>query len=310
MRNDNLSLWSRLNVWLRQVNVWLLIALLALGALVFDSLRYYLELHQTVWAGLGAFASHFWYAVPLAVAIIVLTRLQPQVKLLGSACYDEVGRLVEQQGDFRLDEFTVRNMLTALRVNGKQGLHNIKLPSGANVYFVREGGRTLLLSFSGPASPQALTAGVERLRGQMPTTFDLLDDLEPPVAALAANVLTTPIKCRVLDFFHQHDRTAIQVSDLAYWVNAPEDKVHQALSELVDLGLVECQSICDCTFYRLNQGAEISTHLDRLFAWRRKWQVTLGRMDQILGHDRTIVRDGKSAGRWVSTAARDRLNTD
>lgn len=310
MRNSDSSIWGRLQARFRQVNTWLLVALLALGTLVFDSLRYYLELHQTVWTGFRAFASHFWYAVPLTIAIIVLTRLQPQVQLLGLAAYDEVGRLVQQQGDIHLDELTVRNMLTAQRANGKQGLHSLTLPSGANVYFVREGGRTLLLSFSGPAPPQALTAGVEKLRGQMPTTFDLLDGLEPPVAALAANLLTSPLKSRVLDFFHQHDRTAIQVSDLEYWMNAPEDQVKRVLQELTDLGLVECQSICDCAFYRLHQGAEVSFRLDRLFAWRRQWQVAFGRVEQILGHDRDGADGGRLVRRGAPTTLKDRLDAD
>jgi len=67
-----------------------------------------------------------------AIAVIVLTRLQPKAKLLGLAAYDETGHLVHRQGDFHLDELTVSGMLTALRSNGRRGLHSITLPSGAD----------------------------------------------------------------------------------------------------------------------------------------------------------------------------------
>lgn len=271
----------------RQANTWLILALLALCGWTVDALRMFLSMHETVWAGLGAFASHFWYAVPMAGAIVVLTRLQPKARLLGLAAYDEAGRLVHHQGDFRLDELTVRGMLTALRTNGRQGLHGFTLPSGANVYFVRQGGLTLMVSFSGPASPRELAASVQQLRPDRRPTFDLLDGLEPPVAALAANVLTSPVKRDVLAFFRQRRQTAIEAGDLAYWVNAGEDDVMHALDELANLGLVQPQCICDTTFYRLNQDPEAMFLLDRLFDWRNAWQMTLDRLEQAIGHSPT-----------------------
>jgi hypothetical protein len=275
-----------LKVKLHQVNTWLIIALLALAGWTADALRLFLDMHETLWAGLGAFASHFWYAVPMTIAIIVLTQLQPKARLLGLAAYDEAGRLVHHQGDFRLDELTVRSMLSALRDNGQQGLHGFTLPSGASVYFVREGGLTLMVSFSGPASPQEVTGSVQQLWADGLPAFDLLEGLEPPVAALAANVLASPVKRDVLAFFRRRRQTAIQAGDLAYWVNADEDELTRALEELTDLGLVQPQCVCDTTFYRLNHDPEVSTSLDQLFAWRDKWQMILERMEQTIGRDR------------------------
>jgi hypothetical protein len=93
-------LWKQL----RQGNTWLVIALLALAGWTFDALRMFLTMHDTLWAGLGAFASHFWYAVPMIVAIVVLTRLRPRTRLLGVTAYDEAGRVLDRRGDFHLDE--------------------------------------------------------------------------------------------------------------------------------------------------------------------------------------------------------------
>jgi hypothetical protein len=310
MHHHVLSIWNWLKVKLHQVNTWLIIAWLALAGWTVDALRMFLDMHATLRAGtsaalstsLGAFASHFWYAVPMTIAIIVFTRLQPRAKLLGLAAYDEAGRLVHHQGDFHLDELTVSGMLTALRTNNQQGLHGFTLPSGANVYFVRQGGLTLMVSFSGPASPQELTVSVQQLRLDRLPTFDLLDGLEPPVAALAANVLTSPVKRDVLAFFRQRRQTAIEAGDLAYWVNAQEDEVIRVLGELAELGLVQPQCVCDTTFYRLNHDPEVMTHLDRLFAWRNEWQMTLDRLEQTIGRE---IFAGPATGRDRSTDIRD-----
>lgn len=72
---------------------------------------------------LDAFKDYVAEDVAMAIAIIVLTWLQPKAKLLGLAAYDEAGRLVHHQGDFRLDDLTVRGMLSALGTNGQPELH-------------------------------------------------------------------------------------------------------------------------------------------------------------------------------------------
>lgn len=283
MRDPDLSTWNRLKGRFLQVNTWLIIALLALAGWTIDALRLFLNMHESLRAGLGAFASHFWYAVPMTVAIIVLTRLQPRARLLGLAAYDETGRLVHHRGEFQPGELTVRGMLAALRSNGEHGLHGITLPSGTSVYFTREGGLTLMTSFSGPAPPQALADSVQELRAEMPPAFNLLNGLEPPLAALAANVLASPVKRDVLGFLYRYGQTAMQAGDLAYWVDADEDAVRQALESLAELDLVQPLCACDLTFYHLNRDREVSVRLDELFAWQGKWQTQLHRLERMIG---------------------------
>ena len=283
MRDPDLSTWNRLKGRFSQVNTWLIIALLALAGWTIDALRLFLNMHESLRTGLGAFASHFWYALPMTVAIVVLTRLQPRARLLGLAAYDEAGRLVHRRGEFQPEELTISGMLAALRSNGQRGLHGITLPSGTSVYFIREGGGTLMASFSGPALPQKLAAGVQKLRAEIPPAFDLLDGLEPPVAALAANVLASPVKRNVLGFFHRYGQTAIQVGDLAYWVDADEGEVRQVLDGLAELGLVQRLYACGLTFYELNRDQEVLTRLDELFAWQGKWQTQLHRLERMIG---------------------------
>jgi len=283
MRDPNLSLWRQLKAQFWQVNTWLLVALLALAGWTVDSLRMFLSMHETPWAGLGDFASHFWYAVPMAVAIVALTRLQPRAKLLGLAAYDEAGRLLSQRGDFHLDELTAKGMLAALRDGGSPGLQGITLPSGASVYFVREGGLTLMVSFSGPASPRELAAEVQRLRSDTPSAFHLLDGLEPPVAVLAANVLTSPTKRNALAFFYQYSQTAMGLSDLAYWISQDEMEMARALEDLVELGLVQHRCVCDMSFYLLNHDQEVLDRLDKLFGWQEMWQAQLQRLERMIG---------------------------
>lgn len=104
MQPAKMSLRNRLHPRLRRTNTWGIIAWLALIGWTLDALRLFLGMHETRWAGLSAFTNHFWYVVPVTIAIIVLTRLRPRAKLLGLALYDETGRLVHRQGDFHPDD--------------------------------------------------------------------------------------------------------------------------------------------------------------------------------------------------------------
>lgn len=286
------AIWKHLKRKLGRANIWLIIALLTLAGWTADALRMFLEMHQTLSAGLGAFVSHFWYAVPMMMVVVVLTRLKPDPTLLGLAIYDETGRLLEREGDFHLDELTEQGMLAALRDGGSSASHSFQLPSGASVYFVRDGGRTLVLSFSGQVSSQEVASRVEGWRAKGPAAFDLLQDLEPPVAALAANLLASPLKRRVLVFFRRHSQTAMQAGDLAYWVEADEDEVVPVLEEFMVMGLLERQRVCGLTFYRPNQESQIRSHVDRLFTWRYQWQMALEQLENVIGHERTGELNG------------------
>jgi len=294
MRDPDLFTWNRLKGRFLQVNTWLIIALLALAGWTIDALRLFLNMHESLRAGLGAFAGHFWFAVPMTVVIIVLTRLQPRARLLGLAAYDETGRLVHHQGEFQPAELTVRGMLAALWSNGERVkrclayLHGITLPSGTSVYFTREEGLTLMAKrtsspFSRPAPSQALADSVLELGAEIPPAFNLLNGLEPPLAALAANVLASPVKRDVLGFLYRYGQTAMQAGDLAYWVDADEDAVRQALESLAELDLVQSLCACDLTFYHLNRDREVSARLDKLFAWQGKWQAQLHRLERMIG---------------------------
>ncbi len=81
-----------------RTDIWLLIAFLALAGWSLDALRMFLEMHGNWQGGLAAFASHFWYAIPMAAAVIILSRLKPKARLLGAATYDEAGRVAQTQG--------------------------------------------------------------------------------------------------------------------------------------------------------------------------------------------------------------------
>ena len=266
-----------------RVDTWLIIALLALSGWTFDALRMFLQMHETPLAGLRAFASHFWYVIPVMIAIIVLTRLRPKARLLGQATYDEVGHLVAQQGDFRLDELTAKGMLATMRSDSRLGLHCFILPSGANVYFVRDGPVTLMLCFSGLASHKEVTSQAERSRAGLGPTFDLLEGLEPPMRALATNVATSPLKRDVLAYLYRYGRTSIQAADLAHWVSAGEPEVVEALAALAELGLVERTQTCGLTFYHLRNDPKVRQDVNQLNSWLSEWQVALNRLERAVG---------------------------
>jgi len=84
-------------------------------------------------------------------------------------------------------------------------------------------------------------------------------------------------------FGYRHGRTAIQAIDLAYWVDADEDAVRQALKSLAELRLVRPLYACDMIFYELNREREVLTRLDELFAWQGRWQTQLHRLERMIG---------------------------
>ncbi len=278
--------WPRLHRSIRErllrSDTWLLIAWLTLAGWSLDALRMFLEMHGNLQSGLVAFASHFWYSIPMAVTVVVLSRLKPKARLLGAASYDESGRVVQREGDCCLEELVARGMVAALRDSGPDAIQGLTLPSGASAYFIRQGGRTVVLSFSGQASSEALVAGVRRFTARSPVAFDVFDGLEPAVAALAANAFNSPVKRDVLAYFHRCQLSAIEFSDLVYRVGANEAAVTQALDDLVGMELVRRLPICDFTFYQLNRTPETLCRLDKLFAWQADWQSQLQKLSSYL----------------------------
>lgn len=140
----------------------------------------------------------------------------------------------------------------------------------------------MMLSSSSPASSHELATGVQQLRGTIRAS-DLLDGLEPPLAALAASMLTSTVTRSVLSFFYEHDHLAVRLSDLAYRIGQNQDEVGQVLQELVLLGLLHYQSACGITFYQLNRSPEVVTLLDKVFAWRKQWQTKVQRLERMIG---------------------------
>jgi|GEM_PF-2046301 len=267
---------------LLRADTWLLIAFLALAGWSLDALRMFLAMHGNWQGGLAAFAGHFWYAIPMAAAILVLSRLKPKARFLGTATYDEAGRLMQTQGNCCLEELVAKGMVAALRDSGPDALQGLTLPSGASAYFVRQGGRTVVLSFTGPAAPEALAAGIRQLTARDPIGFDVFEGLEPAVAALAANALNSAVKRDVLAYLYRFKLSAVELGDLAYRVGASEAVVTQALDDLMRLDLVCRLAVCDLTFYQLNRAPDALRLLDELFAWQADWQVQFQKLSSYL----------------------------
>lgn len=282
MRLTGLTSGPNVSARLRQANTWLLIAWLALAGWTVDALRLFLGMHASLWAGLSAFASHFWYVIPMALAIVALTRLRPPVRLLGIAAYDSAGHLIQHQGSLLPDEITVAGMLSALRSHGQHGLQSLSLPSGASLYFVRAGDLIWMMSFSGPASPREIAASMRQLE-TTPLMVDLLDGLSPAAEVVVAGMLRAPAKRSILRFFHQHPRVTLGLSGLAYRAGCDEDAAANVLDELVKLGILDCQSACELQLYRLSRRPEVIALLDEVFTWQGQWQTRIRRLEQLVG---------------------------
>lgn len=84
-----------------------------------------------------------------------------------------------------------------MRLTGLTSGPNLILPSGASLYFVRAGDLVWMMSFSGPALPRELAAGMRQLE-TTPLMVDLLDGLSPTAEALVAGMLRTSAKRSIL----------------------------------------------------------------------------------------------------------------
>jgi hypothetical protein len=141
---------KRIVDYLRQVNTWTAVAVLALTGWLFDSLFWYLETHPLTLAGFVTYLGHSWYALPLLAAIFVILRLRRPSELLSLTIYDERSQPIYHQGDFRLEETVLEPILTSFQGSIQEsGLHHLKLPAGPVIYFLRQGGLTLGSAFLG-----------------------------------------------------------------------------------------------------------------------------------------------------------------
>ena len=268
--------------YLRQVNTWTAIAILALLGWLIDSLFWFLETHPLTISGFVTYLSHSWYALPLLAAIFILLGLRRPSELLSLTIYDERGAPRYHQGEFRLEETVLGPILASFQgATQESRLHHLKLPTGPAIYFLRQGGLTLVACFSGPPRQAQLD---ERLLQQQETpTDDLLRDLPPDVAALAANLLNAPVERDLLLHLGSYRRMAVIAAGWAERIGHSEDDVACALEKLERLGLVQSQCACDLTFYRLTDDEVWLRRLEQFITWRGGWLRRAHQLEELVG---------------------------
>lgn len=270
--------------YLRQVNTWTAIAVLALFGWLLDALLWYLESHPLTFAGFITYLGHSWYALLLLIAIFVILRLRRPSELLALTIYDERGLPIYHQGDFRLDESVLDPMLASFQGKPQpSGLHHIDLPHGPVIYFLRQGALTLVTCFSGPPRQAQLDEGLRLLQLQETPAEDLLRELPPDVAALAANLLNSPFERDLLLHLWSYPRMAMQATGWAEQVGHGEDDVASALVNLERLGLVQSRCACGLTFYRLTDDQVRLRRLAQFINWRGNWLKRARRVEQLVG---------------------------
>jgi hypothetical protein len=269
--------------YLRRVNTWAAIAALALAAWLVDSLFWFLGTHPPTIAGFATYLSHSWYSLPLLAAIFVVLRLRRPSELLSLTVYDERGVPIHRQGDFWLDGSVLGPLLASRGTAQEGGLHRIDLPTGAAVYFLRQGGLSLVACFSGPPRPDQLKDGLRLVRQPELPAEDLLRGLPPDVAALTASLLNSPVERDLLTYLWANRRVAMTAGDLAGQVRHAESEVASALENLERLALVCRQCACDRTFYRLTGDELWLVRLDRFIDWRGGWLARAHRLEELVG---------------------------
>lgn len=275
---------KRITDYLRRVNTWAVIAILAMTGWLLDSLFWFLETHSLTTAGLVTYLSHSWYAFPLVGAIFIMLRLRQPSELLALTIYDERGAPIHHQGDFRLEEAVRGPIFASFHGSSqKQRLHCLELPAGPTVYFLHQGGLTLLAAFSGTVRPAQLEGGLRLMRQAKVPTENLLRDLPFDVAALAVSLLAAPVERDVLTHLWDHRQMAMTATDLAGRLGREADEIVAALDNLERLALVQHQCACDMTFYRLTEDESWLARLDQFITWRGDWLGRARRVERLIG---------------------------
>ncbi|MCG3209717.1 MAG: hypothetical protein FOGNACKC_03344 [Anaerolineae bacterium] len=269
---------------LRRANTWMTIAVLALIGWLIDSFLWFFEGHTLTFAGFTTFLAHSWYALPLLAAIFLILRLHRPSTLLSLTIYDERGVPVHHQGDFQLDEAVIAPIFTSFKDPvATQELHALELPTGSVVYFLRQGGLTLVVCFSGSIDPHQLEPGLNLLKTHAASTESLLRDLPVDAATLAARLLNAPVERDLLIHLWQYRRTAMTIKAWGQQINCGDQVVATAMGNLERLGLVEHQQIGDMSFYRLTNNEIDLRRLEDFITWRTGWLTRAHRVEELVG---------------------------
>jgi len=270
--------------FLRRANTWMVIAVLVLTGWLIDSFLWVLEGHSLTVIGVTTFLAHSWYALPILAAIILILRLRRPSKLLSLTIYDERGVPVHYQGEFTLDKAVMTPILTSFETTGVTNeLHHLELPTGSIVYFLRQGGLTLVACYSGPVHSHQLEPGLDLLKGRATSTEPLLRDLPVDAAVLAARLLNAPVERDLLILLWRFRRTAMTIEAWAQKINYDNKLVVAAMHNLEHLTLVDRQTIGDMTFYRLTNDEVKQERLEHFITWRTGWLTRANRVEELVG---------------------------
>jgi hypothetical protein len=179
--------------------------------------------------------------------------------------------------------FAIQDKVVAALASPVAGWKVMAVPNGPVIYFLRQGALTLLACFSGPPRQAQLDEGLQLLQLQETPAEDLLRDLPPDVAALAANLLNSPLERDLLLQLWSYPRMAMQATGWAEQVGYSEDDVASALASLEQLSLVQSRCACDLTFYRLTDDEVRLRRLAQFITWRGNWLRRAQRVEQLVG---------------------------
>ena len=149
--------------------------------------------------------------------------------------------------------------------------------------------------------PLLLAAGLFVAQRYLPRTVPWLEKplafaalthaLRPEVKTLATYAAASETKAALLAFFHRYKCMTIAATALAFYLDGEQTEVERALVDLVALGLVESQSACDLTFYRLAKDKRQVALLDELVAWQDHWFQRGRQLAQTVGYSPMLRRE-------------------
>jgi hypothetical protein len=111
----------------------------------------------------------------------------------------------------------------------------------------------------------------------------VLEELEPKVRELFAQICELDCGCALLRFLDTHRHALMTIDDIAYHVIEPHGDVEKSLVGMLELGLARRVAGAGLAWYGITEDEARQQLVHGLCAWQDSWQARLARVGRVVG---------------------------
>jgi hypothetical protein len=111
----------------------------------------------------------------------------------------------------------------------------------------------------------------------------VLEELEPKVRELFAQICELDCGCALLRFLDTHRHALMTIDDIAYHLIEPCRVVEMSLGAMRELGLARRVNVPGLALFGIAEDKEKQELLRGLCAWQERWQARFARVGRVVG---------------------------